>query len=122
MPNDELNQNQNPQEEELESPEATKTRIAELEDMVAQKDRELESRDSRIIELEQMVTEKHGYKYNGYEYKQTSFDNKVGKLFHYSIHHWKPSPLGGVRDKRLPPAFVWNLKFQNKNVRSNPND
>ncbi len=58
MPNDELNQNQNPPEGELESPETTKARVAELEDMVAQKDRELESRDSRITELEQLVADR----------------------------------------------------------------
>ncbi len=58
MPNDELNQNHNPPEGELESPEATKARIAELEDMAAQKDRGLESRDSRITELKQIVADR----------------------------------------------------------------
>ncbi|MDI6815268.1 MAG: hypothetical protein QMC90_04230 [Dehalococcoidales bacterium] len=55
MPDDELNPNQNPEGEELESPEAIKARIAELETLVAQKDEELKSRDTRITELEQAV-------------------------------------------------------------------
>ena len=53
MPDDELNQN--PEGEELES---FKARIAELEDLVAEKDEELKSRGIRIIELEQMVADR----------------------------------------------------------------
>ena len=58
MADDELNQNQNPPKgEELESPEAIKARIAELETLVAQKDEELESRGTRLSEAEARITE-----------------------------------------------------------------
>lgn len=54
MADDELNQNQNPEGEELE---ATKARIAELETLVAEKDEELESKDTRLNEAETLITE-----------------------------------------------------------------
>jgi len=57
--NDELNPAeptvQNPPEGELGQSEASRERIAELENLIAQKDQELASRDTRISELEQAV-------------------------------------------------------------------
>jgi DNA repair exonuclease SbcCD ATPase subunit len=52
---DENNQNQNPAGEELES--AT-TRVVELEELVANKERELAVKDSRISELEQIIADR----------------------------------------------------------------
>jgi len=46
---------QNPPEGELGQSEASRERIAELENLIAQKDQELASRDTRISELEQAV-------------------------------------------------------------------
>jgi len=57
--NDELNPAestvQNPPEGEVGQSEASRERIAELENLVAQKDQELASRDTRISELEAVV-------------------------------------------------------------------
>ena len=55
--NDELNPAestvQNPPEDELGQSETSEKRVAELENLIAQKDQELASRDTRISELEQ---------------------------------------------------------------------
>lgn len=55
--NDELNPAestvQNPREDELGQSETSGERVAELENLIAQKDQELASRDTRISELEQ---------------------------------------------------------------------
>ena len=55
----EVNQNQNPNPEgkELELNEALTTRVTELEDLLAQKDKELELANARISELEQEIAE-----------------------------------------------------------------
>jgi len=54
MPDDELNQEQNPEEDELEQ---TVARVAELEGLVAQKEEELTKANSRITELGQAVNQ-----------------------------------------------------------------
>ena len=55
MADDELNQNRNPEGEELEPNEAS--RVSELEGWLAQKDGELTKANARILELEQAVVE-----------------------------------------------------------------
>ncbi len=54
MPEDELNQNHSPEGEELEG---LKSRIAELEGLVTEKDEELKARDTRLGEAEARITE-----------------------------------------------------------------
>jgi len=54
MPDDELNQEQNPEEDELEQ---TVARVAELEGLVAQKEEELTKANTRITELGQAVNQ-----------------------------------------------------------------
>ncbi len=54
MPNDELNQEQNPEGDELEQ---TVTRVAELEGLIAQKEEELTKANTRITEMEQAVNQ-----------------------------------------------------------------
>ncbi len=54
MPDDELNQEQNPEGDELEQ---TVARVAELEGLVAQKEEEMVKANSHITELEQAVTQ-----------------------------------------------------------------
>ena len=54
MPDDELNQEQNPEEDELEQ---TVARVAELEGLVAQKEEEMTKANARITELGQAVNQ-----------------------------------------------------------------
>lgn len=54
MPEDELNQNHSPTGEELE---VLKTRIDELEGLVAEKDEELKAKDARLTEAEARIAE-----------------------------------------------------------------